>query len=206
MKKIICTILSVLLCVGLLCGCGKKTNVDTSTVFIDKKGKITSVDVENLDKEYYDEEELESYITEHVAEYTEQNGEIVEKASFAVKEGTARLQMEYDSCEAYSGFNGIELFNGTVVAAQAEGYDFDAEFRSVDAEAEDGKGKAFTKEDVLADDDNKVAVISANVDVQVPGKILFVSAKDTKVTSKNTVSITGGETAEEASLTYIVYK
>lgn len=58
MKKIICTILSVLLCVGLLCGCGKKTNVDTSTVFIDKKGKITSVDVENLDKEYYDEEEL----------------------------------------------------------------------------------------------------------------------------------------------------
>ena len=206
MKKIIFTILSVLLCVGLLCGCGKKTNVDASTVFIDKKGKITSVDVEDLDKEYYDEEELESYITDHVADFTEKNGDTVEKVSFTVKEGIAKLQMEYDSCEAYTGFNGIELFHGTVVAAQAEGYDFDMEFCGVDAEAEEGKGKAFTKEDVLADDVNTVAVIKANIDVQVPGKILFVSAKDTKVTSKNTVSITGAGTSEEAGLTYIIYK
>jgi len=158
------------------------------------------------DKEYYDEEELESYITDHVADFTEKNGDTVEKVSFTVKEGIAKLQMEYDSCEAYTGFNGIELFHGTVVAAQAEGYDFDMEFCGVDAEAEEGKGKAFTKEDVLADDDNKVAVIKANIDVQVPGKILFVSAKDTKVTSKNTVSITGAGTSEEAGLTYIIYK
>lgn len=206
MKKMFITVLATLLCMGLLCGCGKKTNVDTSTVFIDKKGKVTSVDVEDLDKEYYDADELESYITEHVADYTEENGDTVEKVSFQVEEGIAKLQMEYDSCEAYTGFNGIELFHGTVVSAQAEGYDFETEFYSVDGEAEDGRGEASTKEEVLADDDSKVAIIKANVDVQVPGEILFVSAQDTKVTGKNTVSITGEGTSEEAGLTYIVYQ
>ena len=206
MKKIIITILSIVICVGLLCGCGKKTDVDTSTVFIDKKGKVTSVDVEALDEEYYDADELESYITEHVADYTEENGETVEKVTFEVKEGIAKLQMEYDSCEAYSGFNGIELYHGTVVAAQAEGYDFDTEFYRVDREAEGGQGKASTKEEVLADDDSKVAVIKANVDVKVPGEVLFVSAENTTVADKNTVSITGKENSEEAEFTYIVYK
>ena len=38
------------------------------------------------DKEYYDEEELESYITDHVADFTEKNGDTVEKVSFTVKE------------------------------------------------------------------------------------------------------------------------
>ena len=206
MKKIIITVLAMLLCMGLLCGCGKKTNVDTSTVFIDKKGTVTSVDVEDLDKEYYDEEELESYITEHVDDFTEKNGDVVEKVSFKVEEGTAKLQMDYDSCEAYTGFNGIELFHGTVVAAQAEGYDFETEFYSVDNEAEGGKGQSSTKEEVLADDDSKVAIIKANVDVQVPGKVLFVSAQNTKVTGKNTVSIAGEGNSEEADLTYIIYK
>ena len=36
---------------------------------IEKKGKITSVDVEALDKDYYDEAELESYITDHRLEF-----------------------------------------------------------------------------------------------------------------------------------------
>ncbi len=206
MKKMIITVLAVLLCVGLLCGCGKKTNVDTSTVFIDKKGKVTSVDVEDLDKEYYDSEELESYITERVADYTEENGDTVEKASFQVEEEIAKLQMEYDSCEAYTDFNGIELFCGTIVAAQAEGYDFETEFYSVDDEAEGGRGQSSTKEEVLEDDDRKVAIIKANIDVQVQGKVLFVSAQDTAVVGKNKVSITGEETSEETGLTYIIYK
>ena len=205
MRKILFAVIFIL-CAGMLSGCSSKTDVDTSTVFIEKKGNIISVDVEHLDKDYYDTEELEEYITKHLEEYTQEHGDTVEQASFDIKDGIAKLKMEYDSCEAYTGFNGIELFHGTVVAAQAEGYDFDMEFCGVDAEAEEGKGKAFTKEDVLADDDNKVAVIKANIDVQVPGKILFVSAKDTKVTSKNTVSITGAGTSEEAGLTYIIYK
>lgn len=192
----------MILCMGLLSGCSKKTDVDTSTVFIEKKGKITSVDVEVLDKDYYDEAELESYITDHVNDYTSENGNTVEMASFTVTDQVAKLQMQYDSYEDYTAFNGIELYDGTVVEAEAAGYDFDTDFIS----ASDEDTKKVSKDDVLADDNNKVVIIKANVDVKVDGTILYVSKENTKVTEKNKVSITGEGSAEEAALTYIIYK
>lgn len=192
----------MILCMGLLSGCSKKTDVDTSTVFIEKKGKITSVDVEALDKDYYDEAELESYITDHVNDYTSENGNTVEMASFTVTDQVAKLQMQYDSYEDYTAFNGIELYDGTVVEAEAAGYDFDTDFIS----ASDEDTKKVSKDDVLADDNNKVVIIKANVDVKVDGTILYVSKENTKVTEKNKVSITGESSAEEAALTYIIYK
>lgn len=192
----------MILCMGLLSGCSKKTDVDTSTVFIEKKGKITSVDVEALDKDYYDEAELESYITDHVNDYTSENGNTVEMASFTVTDQVAKLQMQYDSYEDYTAFNGIELYDGTVVEAEAAGYDFDTDFIS----ASDEDTKKVSKDDVLADDNNKIVIIKANVDVKVDGTILYVSKENTKVTEKNKVSITGEGSAEEAALTYIIYK
>ena len=202
MKKIICVGFTMILCIGLLSGCSKKTDLDTSTVFIEKKGKITSVDVEALDKDYYDEAELESYITDHVNDYTSENGNTVEMASFTVTDQVAKLQMQYDSYEDYTAFNGIELYDGTVVEAEAAGYDFDTDFIS----ASDEDTKKVSKDDVLADDNNKVVIIKANVDVKVDGTILYVSKENTKVTEKNKVSITGEGSAEEAALTYIIYK
>ena len=202
MKKIICVGFTMILCMGLLSGCSKKTDVDTSTVFIEKKGKITSVDVEALDKDYYDEAELESYITDHVNDYTSENGNTVEMASFTVTDQVAKLQIQYDSYEDYTAFNGIELYDGTVVEAEAAGYDFDTDFIS----ASDEDTKKVSKDDVLADDNNKVVIIKANVDVKVDGTILYVSKENTKVTEKNKVSITGEGSAEEAALTYIIYK
>ncbi len=206
MKKILCITMLLILCMGVLSGCGKKIDADTSTVFIEKKGRIISIDVEDLDKEYYDASELEDYITTHVETYTAENGETVEKASFDVEEGIAKLRMEYDSYEDYTGFNGIELFTGTVVTARAAGYDFDTEFYSVVKKDGEIEQKQTTKEDVLANDDNRVVIIKANVDVCVPGEVLYVSAQDTKVTEKDLVSITGEGASEEASLTYIIYQ
>lgn len=137
--------------------------------------------------------------------YTTEHGENLKKESFAVEDGIAKLEMEYASYEAYDAFNGIEFFEGTVVAAQAEGYDFDTEFYSVTEEDSSAK-QAVGKEEVLADDENKVVIIRANVTVQVKGKILYVSAQDTEVTDKNTVRIIGENPNEETALTYIIYK
>lgn len=202
MKKIICMCIMIF-CIGLLSGCSKKTDVDTSTVFVEKKGGIISVDVEHLDKEYYDIEELKEYITQHVEDYTEKNGDTVEETSFDVKDGIAKLTMEYDSYEDYTGFNGVELYCGTVVGAQADGYDFDTEFYRVeDAQKQESVDKA----DVIAEDDNKIVIIKANVDVKVPGTVLYVSAPDTDIRSKDVVSIVGEGANEEAQLTYIIYK
>lgn len=202
MKKMAYALIMIL-CMFFLSACAQKTDADVSTVFIEKKGSVVSVDVESLDRDYYSAEELESYITEHIEDYTGENGDSVEKLSFDVEGETAKLKMEYDSFEDYAGFNGIEFYHGTVVKAQAEGYDFETEFYSV----EDGEKQGnAAKADVLADDDAKVAIIKANVNVRVPGSILFVSSKDTKLEGKDTVSITGEGANEEAELTYIIYK
>lgn len=202
MKKIICMSI-LILCMGLLSGCFKKADADTSTVFVEKKGKIISVDVEHLDKDYYDVDELEEYIKEHIEKYTSENGDTVEQTSFGVKDGIAKLTMEYDSCEDYAKFNGVELYCGTVAQAQEEGYDFDTEFYRVE---DSSKQETVKKEDVLAEDENKIVIIKANVDVNVPGTVLYVSAPDTDIMSKNVVSIVGEGPNEEAQLTYIIYK
>jgi hypothetical protein len=194
----------MIFCIGLLSGCSnKKTDVDTSTVFIEKKGKVISVDVEHLDKDYYDIDELKDYITEHVEDYTETNGDTVKETSFDVKDGIAKLTMEYDSYEDYAGFNGVELYCGTVVGAQADGYDFDMEFYRVE---DSQKQEIVEKSDILAEDDNKIVIIKANVDVMVPGTVLYVSAPDTDIRSEDVVSIVGEGANEEAQLTYIIYK
>ncbi|MBO5371497.1 MAG: hypothetical protein J6A75_02140 [Lachnospiraceae bacterium] len=209
MKKIICVGLMLILCMSMLTGCSKaKTDVTESTVFVEKKGQIVSVDVEELDKEYYDAAELEEYITEHVADYTTENGETVTKENFLVEEGIAKLEMKYASYEDYSNFNGIEFYEGTVLEAQAEGYDFDTEFYALAEESDEAAGtkQKAGKTDVLADDESKVVIIRANVAVQVKGKILYVSAEDTEVIDKKTVRITGEGANEEAALTYIIYK
>ncbi len=203
MRKLMVAGLFIILCTGLLSGCSQQTDVETSTVFIEKKGSVVSVDVEKFDKEYYEAEELENYIEKQVEEYGGKDGG-VEKSSFDVKDGKAKLKMRYDSYEDYANFNGIEFYSGSVVTAQAEGYDFDTEFYSVSENLKEQK--AVDSEKVLEDDDNKIAIIKANVDVSVPGKILYVSKQDTKVTAEDTVSITGEGANEEAALTYIIYQ
>lgn len=204
MKKFASFGLFFIFCIAALSGCAGRTDADASTVFIEKKGKVASVDVEELDKDYYDEEELESYIKELIESYTDKNGETVSLTSFKVSDGVAKLKMEYGSYEDYAKFNGIELYAGTVVGARAEGYDFDVDFYGVPDGGE--KKKKASKEDALADDDCKVVIIKANLDVRVPGEILYVSEQDTEVTGKGSVSITGEGAAEEAALTYIIYQ
>lgn len=203
MKKVTGAGVLLFLCICLFSGCSQKTSVDTATVFVEKKGQIVSVDVETLDKDYYSETELEEYINDHVASYVEDNGETVELTSFEVADGVVKLQMKYDSYEDYSRFNGIDLYTGTVVTALAAGYDFDAEFSQI---SKDSDVKMVSRDEVLANDDYKVAIIKANVNVQVPGSILYVSSENTKVTDKHTVSIAQEEAGEEVALTYIIYK
>lgn len=218
MKRAVCFGLTAVFCLGMLSGCGNKMKVDRSTVYVGKKGQIVSVDVGELDKDYYDETELEEYITDQIADYTGTDDGAAKKEAFKISDGVARLQIKYDSYEDYAKLNKIEFYTGTVVTALAAGYDFDTEFLA--AEAADGKeGEALdestesgggndivSKQEVLENDENKVVIIKANVDVKVDGTVLYVSAQDTQVTGKDTVSITGEGADEEAALTYIVYR
>lgn len=190
MKKWISTILCAALCAVLLCGCGVSLEGDESVVYVDKKGIVYSLDVEELNQDFYDETELKTFVDEAVEAYTSEH----EKGSVKVEElttedGVAKLKMRYKTSEDYTNFNGIELYQGEVVASLAAGYVYDGAF----ARVEDGKvtGSA-TKQEIYADEDLKVVIIRANTDVKVEGEICYVSCENVKLTGADSVSIRNG--------------
>ncbi len=196
MKKKAAIIFSVILLIGLAAGCGNKLDVEESTVYVDKKGSVISVDVESFEKDYYDEAELKSYIEEEIENYTSENGKkSVHLEDVAVEDSTATLKLKYASAEDYAKFNGIELYTGTVVKAMAEGYDFNVDFAAVKDGAVTG---SVTKDEVIGNDDYKVAIIKANTDVVVDGTIVYVSSENVSVTGENAVSIREGYQALES--------
>ena len=131
-----------------------------------------------------------------------------------VEDGTAYLTIQYDSAETFSDFNGIECFSGSIVQAQAEGYDFDMDFVQVGGEEDEPEGSSLEAaiqpvvpgETVTGDDELKVLIIRSHVDVRVPGEIAYVS---------DHVNVEGGDTvradeddgsAEHDVLLYVLYK
>lgn len=206
MKKMIFVGLVCLMIAGLMTGCGKSLEANRDTVYVQKKGTVVSAAIADLDKDYYDEEELKSYIDERVEEYQEEHGKSSVKVDdFSVEEGTAKLFIKYEGCEDYEKFNEVTLFSGTVPQALAEGYDFDTKFTAV----EDGKAAGSTDKKTIVDLDAKVIVLSEKVDVKVDGTVQYVSSQYTTIKGKDTVSIQlpeEVEDGEESSLVYIIYQ
>lgn len=206
MKKIFSIVLACLMFAGLLTGCGKSLDADRDTVYVQKKGTVVSAAIADFDKDYYDEEELKTYIDERVEDYQGEHGkDSVSIDEFSVEEGVAKLMIKYKSCEEYQNFNEVTLFSGTVPQALAEGYDFDTEF----TEIKDGKAAGTIGKDEITDTDAKVIILSEKVDVKVDGTIQYVSSQYTTMKAKDTVSIQLPEEVadgEELSLVYVIYQ
>ncbi len=191
--------IAALLCAGMLAGCGKSVEADASLVYVDKKGAVTSVDVESLDVNTYDETEFEAFVDEAVEEYNAVNGKnSVKSEGITVEEGVAKLQMKYKTAEDYAAFNGIEFYAGTVVDSLAAGYTYDTDFVKV----EDGTvtGTA-AKQEIYAGEGLKVVIIRANTNVQVEGKICYVSTENVRLAGPDSVSIRDGYTPQDGAYT-----
>ena len=78
MNKLKSVTFTGLLCAILMTGCGSSLEADTNTIYVEKNGKITSVDVEAFDQSYYDETELETFVDEAVNAYNEENNTRIE--------------------------------------------------------------------------------------------------------------------------------
>lgn len=195
MKKILCAGLCILIFAGMAAGCGTSLQADVSTVYVDKKGNITFLDVGALDQDYYDEAELKAYVEERVDAYNGEHGKGSVKADgLSVENGRASLTMKYKTAEDFSGLHGIELYQGKVVKALAEGYTFDGDFASV----KDGRVTGYVdKQAVYGTEDLKVVVIRANMDVKVEGEICYVSVQNVKLTGNDRVSIREGYDLKE---------
>lgn len=200
MKKLLSTGIILIIVCGVLTGCGTSKDADTNTLFVEKNNSIVEVSVGDFDKDYYDKDEFKDYVKEAVADYKEEDGVgTVKFKKLSVEDKTAKLNMQYSDYKAYSAFVGEEVFVGTVVQALAEGYEFDADFTAV----EDGKLKdAVAQEDVVANDDYKVVVVTKPIDVAVHGTITYVS-DGVEIKDKKTATVTE---LTEAGYGYIIYK
>lgn len=202
MKKRILILTLAAAGLGLMSGCGSM-DVDSNTISVEKNGKIMEGLVEDFSKDYYEEAELEAYINQAVDDYaaTHKKGD-VKVSDYRVEDQKAYLTLKYKNADSYGDFNGVDIFHGTVVEAQAEGYDFDTSFLKV----EDGKTGARTDaKKVLEEEENKVFILHENMDIVVPGTILYVS-EGVEVTSKDTVKIPKKEDTAVAQVVYVIYK
>lgn len=195
MKRLGCVGLAAVMSILTLAGCGQSDlKADTDTVYVEKNGTVLSMDVEAFDQEYYDEAELKEFVDLEVADYNGQHGEkSVEVKDLSVEDKTAKLKMAYRTVDDYTAFTGVELYQGKVVQAMAAGYDFDVDFAAVD---EDGVHGVLGSE-ITDQGDLKVVIIKANTNVQVDGKILYVSCDNVTLTGKNSVSIQTGTGIEK---------
>jgi hypothetical protein len=196
MKKWKVTALVVLLCTGMLCGCGGSYAADESTVFVRKDGSVVTTDVEEFDADTYDEAGLKSYVDETISAYNDENGkDSIKRKSLSVKNGKATLTLAYASAQDYQNFTDIELFTGTLAEALAAGYSFDEEFVGV----KDGEITACSDTSVFLNESGyKVAIIRGNARVQVSGTIVYMTASNTTWVNKKTILISDGTSIFDA--------
>ena len=196
MKLIKKAALPILILSIALTGCG--ASADSSSLALSKKGVLTQTIVEEWDQEQYDKNELQQQIETDIQEY----GQDIELNSIKVKDAAVTVKMTYHNLEAYTQYNQVTLFQGTVAQCQAKGYLLEGEFK-------DMQGEDVSRTQVInIGDACTVLVFQEPVNVKVPGKILYYSSSLELVSGKEVkASLEEGSTGYLLSNpVYIIYK
>lgn len=187
-KRIISSALLLILIATLFTACGKGDKVSKTTLYIDKKGKLTEAIVEGWDTSLYNEKDLEKYIDKEIDAYEASNKDSsVKLKKFKVEDKKIRVIITYDSIKSYSQFNKVTAFDGTIKQAQEQGYLFEGEFVSTDGkpsitvEQLDGSSDYYAvilseKQEVFTD--FKILYASTNVKIEKDGKKAVISDED----------------------------
>lgn len=209
MKQKLYTALCVLAAAGTISACGSSFKAAESTVYITKKGTVIGADLEDFNEDYYDEEELKTYITESVEGYVASNGDgSVEVDRFQIEPSdeagsTAQLYLNYASYIDYAQFNDVALYAGDLAQAQAEGYAFDQAFLKVEDGSPAGSADA---QDFIETEGLKIVVIGDNTLVKVDGTVVYVSDGNAEPTGKDTVRVSYDVEDPQAQPAYIIYQ
>lgn len=197
MKKI-SQIILVLLAAVMLAGCAGGNGVaeQGDSVQIAKDGSITGTLVDVLDQSYYNSEELKTMIETEIAEANTTLGtEAVTLDDYECDSaGNVKVKVKYADSNAYTAFNGGTFYSGDAVTAK-DTYGLKGNFLDV----KDGK---ITTDDAVVSEDTKVVVLSENVNVIVPGKIVAIT-DNVEIIGKKSASVS---LKSEEELAYIVYK
>lgn len=197
MKKI-SQVMFVLMAAFLLGGCTVEKEVaeQGDSVQIAKDGSIVSTLVNVLDQSYYNADELKTMIESEISQVNiSQGSDAVSLEKYDCDSaGNVKVKIKYADSAAYTAFNGHTFYSGDAVTAK-DTYGLNGSFLDV----KDGK---LTAEDAVVSEDAKVVILSENINVSVPGKIVAIT-DNVELTGKKSASV---GLKNEEDLAYIVYK
>ena len=146
----------------------------SSAISVGKDGTITEYVSDTLDESYYSDTELQSMIESEISDYNSKNGEnSVSMKDFQVNGKDVQLTMEYKKAEDYAQFNHTEFYYGSMINAQLAGYLFDVSYKEVKNGAAGSAEISGT--DVLKNMASEVMIVTAPLEVHVPGNVLYTS-------------------------------
>lgn len=190
---------AILLVLFLMCltqGCKSSQEADRETLEIKKDGSIVETIRESFEEEYYNIEELESYIASAVAAYNEDFEDAhIEMDKCSLKGKIAQAVLTYDSMDDYIGFNDMELFVGKLSELADTSYHASVNLK-------DKKGTTVSLSHLIASGESyEAVVVTCPCEVKVSGKIAYVS---------DGVEISSGKVADvilnDEAYAYIIYK
>lgn len=185
-------------CLSLvLTGCGMAGEVDTTTVFVKKDGKIEENIVTDFDKEYYSVGGLEQTLAGEISEYNQTEGldsVTLDEVEQDIESNQVRVKITYSNGENYSRMHNQVFFCGTVSDAYNAGYTF---VSMIDQET----GTAVSETAVLELGSSKIVISEESVNVNVAGNITHVSEGVTLLDKKTAILPEDGE-----KLSYIIYE
>ncbi len=186
----------MMVCVVWLAGCeSDQTEFTKSGIEVSEDNTINAVIIENFTADYYQMEELKQFVTEDVANYnTELGSTAVTVGESSMENGTIRLNLAFQNFDAYNGYMPEEVFIGDLQGAYDRGYSFD---RTLNTAGKDGQ--TIARADLMNMGNSKVIVVTGDLCVRCPSKILYYSTGMTLLDSQ-TVS------ADSAGNYFIIYK
>lgn len=110
-KNLFYLLLCVMSCVSVGCGIPSLDLKETqkTTLFLRKDHTVQHLAVESFDQPYYKEEECRNFLKEQIAQYNgQQKKKTVEEKGVRIKNGVARLLMEYADLQTYADFQKVE--------------------------------------------------------------------------------------------------
>ena len=194
MRKFIMFFCGLLICMSFM-ACSNESVMEPA-LKINKNGQVTSILVEEFDKNYYDIKELEDMIRLEISEYNQDKGEErISLTGIEVIEGMVKAEMQYLDYSDYAAFNDTELFWGTVETADTSGLNLNHVF------VEAGGDNTISPEQIRELTEYHVVMWQGNMPVEVPGKILYHTGELTLLGSKKIIS-----EPDLAGPFYLIYK
>ena len=210
------TVLLIGVMMALLSGCSQVRSIqekipemtgekewvpDQTAIQVHTDGTLTETIVEQLDKDYYQAQELEAMVKDSVASYTadaENGANALTLDSFTAENKKITLALTYASGADYRAYNQVPFSSGSMLQVQMDGFQFDGLFRSVSEGVL--SEETLSGEEPLSHKEYQVLVTDGSCMVHVPWKVLYVSDGASLVDEYTVLPpAAAGDTGEEKS-------